>query len=64
MRTFEQTAPAREQLRPVLGDDVVDQLSGRQCGRILAATFGAARAEPERAHRYDGQLELVESGRS
>ena len=58
MRTIEQTAPAREQLRPVLGDDVVDQLPVRACGRILAAMLATARAELERAHARDGQLEL------
>jgi hypothetical protein len=58
MRTIQQRAPAREQLRSLLGDDVVDELSSRSCGRVLAAAFAAARAELERAHRYDGQPEL------
>jgi hypothetical protein len=51
MRTIEQTTPAREQLRLVLGDNVVDELSSRACGRVLAAMFCAARSELERAHR-------------
>jgi hypothetical protein len=64
MRTIQQRAPAREQLRSLLGDDVADELSSRSCGRVLAAAFAAARAELERAHRYDGQPELEPARRS
>jgi hypothetical protein len=39
--------PAREQLRDLLGD-VVDDLTPAQAGRILAATYTAARRELER----------------
>jgi hypothetical protein len=49
--------PARERLRGLLGD-TVDELTDRQCGRVLGAVFATAQREIERAHEHDDQLPL------
>ena len=50
-------SPAREQLRDLLGDDVVDQLTDAQAGRVLGTLYAAARRELDRLVGPD-QLEL------
>ena len=50
-------APAREQLRLVLGP-VVDELADAACRRVLGSLYAAARREHERLHAHDGQLEF------
>ena len=54
----ERLSPAREQLRDLLGDHVVDELTDRQAGRVLGAVYAAAKRELERAHRFNDQLPL------
>lgn len=55
MRT---ASPAREQLRDLLGSDVVDRLTDAQAGRVLGALYAAAQRELERFEPIAGQLEL------
>lgn len=58
MRTVDTERSAdRELLRPTLGA-VVDEMTDAACRRTLGAMRAAARREIERAHRFDGQLEL------
>jgi hypothetical protein len=59
-RMRDRDQPARELLRLVLGD-VVDELSNAAAGRVLAAMFAAAKREMLLAHRYDGQLDLLDT---
>lgn len=53
-----EACPAREQLRDLLGDQVVDGLSDRALGRLLGMLFASARREVERAHMHDDQMAL------
>lgn len=38
--------------------NAVDDLTDRQCGRILCVMFATAARELERTHAHDNQLEL------
>lgn len=51
-------SPAREQLRDLLGSEVVDRLTDLQCGRVLGAVFATAQRELDRFDR-PGQLSLT-----
>jgi hypothetical protein len=57
-RPHTERSPAREELRGVLGDDVVDRLTDAQAGRLLGVLFAAARRELERFDQIPGQLDL------
>jgi hypothetical protein len=50
-------SPAREQLRDLLGDSVVDRLTDAQAGRVLGAVYATAQRELDRFDR-PGQLSL------
>jgi hypothetical protein len=55
MATTLERSPAREQLRDLLGSDVVDELTDQMAGRVLGAVYATARRELDRVP-HEGQL--------